>query len=191
MNKKDKKLKKLKKKVIGCEKCKLYQEATNPVIGEGNHDAEIMLVGEAPGKWEDKKARPFVGKAGEILDELLESANLKREEVYIANILKHRPPQNRDPKEKEIKVCGPYLNRQIEIIEPEIIATLGNFAKDYIFEKYGLEDKIEGISRIKAQVFRPSTKELKIIPQFHPAVAVYNNNKIGELKEDFQKLSTD
>lgn len=188
MTKKDKKLKKIKKNVIECKKCNLYETATNPVIGEGSHDADIMLIGEAPGKWEDKKARPFVGKAGEILDELLESANLKRGEIYIANILKHRPPQNRDPEEKEIKACGPYLDQQIEIIEPDIIATLGNFAKDYIFKKYGLEDQIKGISQIKGQIFTPANKEIKIIPQFHPAVAVYNANKIDELKEDFQKL---
>lgn len=191
MTKKDQKLKQIKKKVVSCKKCKLYKGATNPVIGEGDHDADIMLVGEAPGKWEDKKARPFVGKAGKILNELLESINLKREEVYITNILKHRPPQNRDPKEEEIKACSPYLDRQIEIIEPEIIATLGNFAKDYILEKFNLEDEIKGISQIKAQVFKPKEVNIKIIPQFHPAVAVYNSNKIEELKEDFQVLKAE
>lgn len=188
MTSQDQKLKKIKDKIIQCQKCGLYKSATNPVIGEGDHNANIMLIGEAPGKWEDKKARPFVGKAGEILDELLKSAELGREEVYITNILKHRPPGNRDPKEEEIKACAPYLDQQISIIKPKIITTLGNFAKDYIFRKFGLEKKIKGISQIKAQVFKPKEGDIKIIPLFHPAVAVYNANKIEELKEDFRTL---
>lgn len=188
MTSKDRKLKKIKDKIVECQNCPLYKTATNPVIGEGDHDAKIMLVGEAPGRWEDKKARPFVGRAGEILDELLESINLKRKQVYITNILKHRPPENRNPKDKEIKACSPYLDAQIEIINPKIIATLGNFAKDYIFKKYNLESEIKGISQIKARVFEPGRADLKIIPLFHPAVAVYNSNKINQLKEDFKAL---
>ncbi len=183
-------LNKIEKETEKCGKCKLYKDATNAVPGEGNPDANIMFIGEAPGYNEDKQGKPFVGKAGKILDELLKHINLERRNIYIANILKHRPPNNRNPESKEIEACSPYLDRQIKIIKPKILACLGNFSSKYILKKYGLKDKIQGISKIKGKIFKISTLsgEIKIIPLYHPAVATYNPNKIEELKKDFEIL---
>ena len=131
--------KQLEDAVANCRKCSLWKTRSNPVVGGGSKDAKVMFIGEAPGYWEDVKGRPFVGRAGRVLDELLESINLSREEVYITNILKCRPPNNRNPLQSEIEACTPYLDRQIELMNPEIIATLGNFALSYISEKFGLD----------------------------------------------------
>jgi len=180
----------LTKEIQNCKKCDLCKTRTNPVIGEGSLNAEIIFVGEAPGFNEDKQGRPFVGQAGKILDELLESIKLKREEVYIANILKCRPPNNRNPTQEEIKSCTNYLNRQIEIIKPKIICCLGNFATDFIMKKFGLKDRVQGISKIHGDVFTASTLNgvIKIIPLYHPAVATYNFNMLETLKKDFKKI---
>lgn len=187
----DQQLKKIKEEVISCRKCSLYRTRNLPVVGQGNHQAQIMLVGEAPGASEDKTGRPFCGQAGRILDELLETAGLKREEVYICNILKCRPPQNRDPQKEEIAACTPYLERQIRIIQPKVIGSLGNYATAYILEKYDLENKIEGISKIHGQIFEAETDfgSIRIIPLYHPAVGVYNEKMKETLKKDFQVLS--
>ena len=149
-----------------------------------------MFVGEAPGLTEAKTGRPFCGAAGKILDELLESAGIKREDVYIANILKDRPPENRNPQKEEIAACAPYLDRQIAIIKPKIICTLGNFSTAYIMEKYGLKDQIQGISKIHGRVFelKGLFDTIKIIPLYHPAVATYNINMKEVLKKDFKVL---
>jgi len=183
-------LRKVKDEVLECKKCFLYKTRTYPVIGEGNHQAKIVFIGEAPGASEDKTGRPFCGAAGKILDELLNSAGIKRQDVYICNILKCRPPANRNPKTEEIEACTPYLLRQIEIIKPKAICALGNFSTSFIFEKYGLKDKIEGISRIHGKVFEVKTLfgSLKIIPLYHPATATYNPNMKEILKKDFQVL---
>ena len=176
------------KDVDKCEDCELYKEATNGVPGEGNSNADILLIGEAPGANEDKQGRPFVGKAGQVLDQLLEHVGLKREEVYIANILKHRPPKNRNPKAEEIEACTPYLDRQIKIIQPKVIGCLGNFATKYILKKFGFEDQIKGITKLHGQVLNHSSLDgtIKIVPLFHPAVVTYNANKIEDLKKDFE-----
>jgi len=149
-----------------------------------------MFVGEAPGFNEDLQGKPFVGKAGKIFDELLESGGITRSEVYITNILKCRPPGNRNPKEEEIKACTPYLNRQIEIIKPKIICCLGNFATSYIMKKFNLKSKIQGISKIHGKVFNISNLLgiRYIIPLYHPAVAVYNPEMKKVLIEDFAKI---
>jgi len=187
-------LEKIKEEVLKCQKCPLYQERIKngfyPVVGEGNPQAEIVFIGEAPGLNEAKTGRPFCGAAGKILDELLESSGIKREEVYIANILKDRPPENRNPQKEEIEACVPYLDRQIEIIKPKLICTLGNFSTGYIMEKYGLREKIQGISKIHGQVFEIESlfQKLKIIPLYHPAVATYNINMKEILKNDFKIL---
>ena len=190
MSEVDKKLKKIKKKVVNCEKCSLHKERNMPVVGEGDHQANIMFVGEAPGAEEDKTGRPFCGKAGNILNNLLEEIDLEREEVYIANVLKCRPPNNRDPKQEEIEACTPYLEQQIEIIEPEVIVGLGNFGTKFILSKYNLEGKIEGISQIHGEIFSANTLfgDIKIVPMYHTAVATYNPNMIDTLKEDFEIL---
>ncbi|OPL11978.1 MAG: hypothetical protein AVO34_01795 [Firmicutes bacterium ML8_F2] len=186
----DNQLKEIRDEVVECRKCSLCQTRIYPVIGQGSHQAEIALVGEAPGASEDQTGFPFCGQAGGILDELLNSANLKRETVYICNILKCRPPSNRDPQKEEIAACVPYLERQIQIIQPAIIGLMGNYATAFLLEKFGLKDKIQGISRIHGQVFEAQAGfgPIKLIPLYHPAVAVYNANMKEILKKDFKTL---
>jgi uracil-DNA glycosylase family 4 len=161
-----------------------------PVIGEGSHEAAIMFVGEAPGRNEAKTGRPFCGAAGAVLDELLESIEVPRSQTYITNIVKDRPPQNRDPSRKEIECYAPFLIRQIEIIKPEAIVSLGRFSMRFIMEHFGLGEEIKPISRIHGKTFEAESSygKVKIIPLFHPAVAVYNPNKFPLLKEDFAIL---
>jgi len=187
-------LKKIKDEVINCKKCSLYQDRIEggfyPVIGEGNHQAKIMFVGEAPGLQEAKSGRPFCGASGRILDELLNSVSIKREDVYITNILKDRPPKNRDPQKEEIEARVPYLERQIELIKPIVICSLGRYAMEFLMGKFGLEDVIEPISKIHGKVFEVEivSQSIKIIPLYHPAVATYNPNKKEVLRKDFQIL---
>ncbi len=185
-------LERIKKEVLDCKKCELYKTRNNPVIGEGSVEAKIILVGEAPGASEDKTGRPFCGAAGEVLDELLRSTKIKREEVYITNLLKCRPPENRDPQSEEIEACTPYLERQIKIIKPEVICPLGRYSMRFLMEKYGLKEQIEGISKIHGKVFesRSLFGGVKIIPLYHPAVATYNPNLKEILKRDFSVLKS-
>ncbi|KUK79180.1 MAG: DNA polymerase bacteriophage-type [Microgenomates bacterium 39_7] len=170
-----------------------YRQKNNykPVIGQGNHDADIMFVGEAPGKNEAETGVPFCGAAGRVLSELLESINLKREEVYITNILKDRPPNNRDPSPQEIELYSPFLIRQVEIIQPKVIATLGRFSMEFIMKEYGLESEVTKISLIHGKTFQAQAQfgQLQIVPLFHPAVALYNASQRKTLEEDFQVLS--
>jgi len=184
------KLEELKQKILSCKKCDLWKTRNKPVVGEGSENAEIMFIGEAPGFNEDLQGKPFVGKAGKIFDELLNSVNLKREKIYLTNILKCRPPENRNPQEREIKACSSYLDKQIEIINPKIICCLGNFATSYILNKFGLKNEIQGISKIHGKIFSISTLtgKVKIIPLYHPAVATYDNSMLNTLKKDFEKL---
>lgn len=172
----------------------LYQERIKnhvfPVIGEGSHYAKIMFIGEAPGKNEAATGRPFCGAAGKVLDQLLESISTPRLDVYVTNIVKDRPPMNRDPLPSEIEAYAPYLDRQIAIIKPRIIATLGRFSMAYVMNKFGLGSRLESISRIHGKVFeaQASYGPIKIIPLYHPAVAVYNNQMLDSLKTDFKIL---
>jgi DNA polymerase len=174
--------------VNNCEGCTLWKTRKHPVFGEGWLDAKIIFIGEAPGREEDIQGRPFVGRAGKILDELLDSIGLKRQDVYIGNILKCRPPENRNPLKSEMDVCTKYLDKQIEIIQPKIIVPLGNFAASYIFEKFNL--KPQKIGKVHGQIFSVNTisKKLLIIPIYHPAVATYNPNTKEILLKDFQKI---
>jgi len=194
MQKQTLELKKIKDEVVNCNKCPLgklrRKNNYHPVIGEGSHTAEIMFVGEAPGFNEAKTGRPFCGRAGDVLTELLESVGIKREDVYITNILKDRPPDNRDPQVEEIKACTPYLERQIEIIKPQIICPLGRFSMAFLMEKFGLKERIQPISKIHGEVFEGKSlfQEIKIIPFYHPAVATYNPNMTKVLQEDFRVL---
>lgn len=187
-------LKKIKDEILDLKKSPLYKERTKnkvfPVIGEGNHNAKIMFIGEAPGKNEAATGRPFCGAAGKVLDKLLESVSLDRKSVYVTNIVKDRPPYNRDPSPQEIKVYAPYLDRQINIIQPEIIATLGRFSMVYIMEKFNLGDKLKSISQMHGCIFEAKTNygKVKIIPLYHPAVALYNGSSIEILKKDFKSL---
>lgn len=160
-----------------------------PVIGEGSHEAKIIFVGEAPGRNEAKTGRPFCGAAGKILDELLGSVGIKREEIYITNIVKDRPPENRDPLPEEIEIYGPFLDRQIEIIQPKVIATLGRYSMVYILEKFGLHDQ-GTISQLHGKSFeaKASYGPITIIPLYHPAAAIYNQALKTTLLEDFKVL---
>jgi len=186
----EKELKEIKEEAINCRKCPLYKTRNYPVIGEGNHQAKIMFIGEAPGVQEDRTGRPFCGAAGKILDELLESVGIKRKEVYITNILKDRPPENRDPQKEEIEACVPYLERQIEIIKPKVICPLGRYSMKFLMEKFGLKDEIQPISKIHGKVFEAKTlfQKVRIISLYHPAVATYNPNMKEILKQDFKIL---
>ena len=167
-----------------CERCPLSATRTNVVFGAGNADADLMFVGEAPGQQEDLQGIPFVGRAGKLLDQLLEEVGLSREEVFIANVLKSRPPGNRDPQPEEISACRPYLDRQIELIEPNVICTLGNFATKL------LTRSPRGITQVrgKPQVHEVGGRTLRVYPLFHPAAALRTPRVQEELREDFAGL---
>ncbi len=188
-------LKKIRDEVLALSSSPLYEFRTKnkyfPVIGEGNHFAEIMFVGEAPGRNEAEQGRPFCGAAGKILDELLQSVGLKREEIYITNIVKDRPPQNRDPLPSEIESYGPFLDRQIEIIKPKKIVTLGRYSMTYIMNKFDLDFDIEPISKAhgKAYTTQASYGQIQIIAQYHPAACIYNQSLKDVLKEDFKTIT--
>ena len=187
-------LRKIRDEVVGLKTSPLYEirikAGVFPVLGEGSHDADIMFVGEAPGKNEAATGRPFCGASGRILDELLESAGIKREDVYVTNIVKDRPPGNRDPSDEEIAAYGPFLDRQIDIIQPQVIATLGRFSMVYIMEKFGLASQSGPISTMHGKSFEAEASygKIHIVPLYHPAVAVYNSNTKDALKEDFRTL---
>jgi len=187
-------MRKIKDEIVAAKDSPLYEYRVKnkyfPVIGEGSHEAKIMFIGEAPGKNEAESGRPFSGASGRVLDELLASISVDRKEVYITNVVKDRPPENRDPLPNEIEFYAPFLDRQIEIIQPEIIATLGRFSMAYIMKKFGLEAELKSISQIHGKVFSAKTSysEIKIIPLYHPAVAVYGTNK-EILKKDFKVLT--
>ncbi len=174
--------------VVACRKCELWKTRKNAVPGEGSPESQIMFIGEAPGRWEDVKGRPFVGAAGVFLDALLSSADLSREKVFIGNILKCRPPKNRKPLPKEIEKCTPYLDRQIQIINPQLIVTLGNYSTNYIFSKVKLS--FNGITRAHGKLRQATLlgKERTIFPTFHPAAALYQEKYKELLQQDFQKL---
>lgn len=187
-------LRKIKEEILNGKSLPLYRERVKnkvfPVIGEGSHYAKIMFIGEAPGKNEAETGRPFCGASGRILDELLASVGISRKDVYVTNIVKDRPPMNRDPFPEEIEAYTPYLDRQIEIIQPQVIATLGRFSMTYIMDRLGLNAKLESISKMHGRIFEAKTdyRTIKIIPLYHPAVAVYNSNMKEALKKDFEIL---
>ena len=172
----------IKIKALNCKECDLYKTRNNPVFGEGFLDSNILFIGEAPGKNEDFSGKPFVGRAGKILDELLDNIGLRRNEVYISNIVKCRPPKNRNPSKKEIKTCSFYIDNQINIIKPKVIVPLGRIAISYIFNKYDL--KFEKINNIHGKIYM--INNLKIIPIYHPAALIYNNKLKDAIKEDFK-----
>ena len=180
----------LAEKVGNCRKCALAATRLNVVFGEGNVSSRILFIGEAPGASEDETGKPFCGKAGGVLDQLLLKAGLKRDDVYIANILKCRPPGNRNPKDEEIKVCSGYLDQQVDLIKPKIIGCLGNFSTRYIMERFGLASRVQGISKIHGQVFIAPVSQgsIKIVPLYHPAVITYNANMKSVLEKDFTML---
>lgn len=173
-------LEELNQSLDNCQDCRLASGRTQVVFGTGNPQASIMFVGEAPGFHEDKQGVPFVGAAGKLLTGLLESVGLSREEIYIANVVKCRPPNNRNPQPDEIETCKPFLLQQIQLINPKLVCSLGNFAMQTLLEK-----KI-GITKVRGQVFR--LPEFILFPLLHPAAALHQGNLMTPLREDFQKL---
>ncbi|MDO8579384.1 MAG: uracil-DNA glycosylase [bacterium] len=194
MNQKTEELKKIKDEILTLTKSPLYTYRIKnkyfPVIGEGSHDAHIMFVGEAPGENEAKTAKPFCGRSGKLLDLLLDSIGMDRKSVYVTNVVKDRPEGNRDPLPEEIALYGVFLERQIEILQPKIIATLGRHSMKYIFEKYGLGTVLESVSKIHGREFVGKTSYglVNVVALYHPAVALYNGSMKSVLMEDFKIL---
>ncbi len=166
--------------VKGCHRCDLDKTRRNVVFGEGSNKAKVMFIGEAPGVDEDIQGRPFVGRAGKLLDQLFEHIGLRREDVYICNVLKCRPPNNRDPEESEIIACKDYLFSQIELIKPKIICTLGRHAYNTLMNVDERITKVRGI--VKA------FKGITLLPTYHPSFLLRNQDKIKEAWEDMEHL---
>jgi uracil-DNA glycosylase len=167
------------KDVAVCKRCELYKTATNPVPGEGPENAEILFIGEGPGWNEDQMGRPFVGAAGKFLDQMFASIQLKRSDVYIANVVKHRPPNNRDPQPEEITACRYFLDRQIALIKPKIIVTLGRYSMARYFPD-------SSISRIHGTYIKQNG--VVYFAMYHPAAALHQQNLRYELEQDMLKL---
>lgn len=169
----------LHEQITACTNCELYRGATRAVPGEGPVPAEIMFIGEAPGWHEDKQGRPFIGAAGQFLNELLDSIGLDRSQVYITNVVKHRPPGNRDPLPDEIAACAPYLDRQIALVRPRLIVTLGRFSMARWFAG-------QRISQIHGQPKKVGA--LLVVPMYHPAAALHQSTLRATIEADFLKL---
>jgi len=186
-------MEKIASEVRACIKCPLWQSRRSAVPGEGNIEAAVVFVGEAPGYWEDVKGLPFVGAAGKVLDSLLEEIGLPRQTVFITNVVKCRPPDNRAPRPMEIETCTSlYLNRQISLIRPKIIATLGRHATAYVFSTAGFK-KIESISGFRGKVYKMKVfrVSVNVFPMYHPASVLHNPRYRDELERDFQLLKTE
>ncbi len=168
----------------GCTRCPLHQSRTTVVFGAGHADADLMFVGEAPGANEDRMGLPFVGQAGKLLEKLLGEIGLQRSSVFIANVLKCRPPQNRDPHPNEIDACQDYLRRQVDLIEPTVICTLGNFSTKL------LRGDTTGISRLhgREEELVIGSRAVRLYPLYHPAAALYTPSMQQTLREDFARI---
>lgn len=175
----------LRTEALACTRCPLSQGRTQVVFGVGSPEAELLFVGEAPGFHEDRKGEPFVGAAGGLLTGLLEGIGLSREQVYIANVLKCRPPGNRDPQPAEIEACHPFLLEQIDLVDPVLIVTLGNFATKLLLQTQ------TGISRLRGQRF--TYRERALIPTFHPAAVLHsggrNGSQMAQMEDDFRMIA--
>ena len=174
--------------VKACRRCGLWKTRRNAVPGEGNAEAKIMFVGEAPGYWEDVKGKPFVGAAGKFLDVLLAEAGLFRSQVFIVNVLKCRPPGNREPAQSEIEACTPFLDRQMVALQPKVIVTLGNYSTAYIFAKAGIA--FMGITEARGKFYQAKVLGLAVtvFPTLHPAAGLYSAKYKQLLIEDFRLL---
>jgi len=191
---KDLALKKIKEQLLVATEAPLFAYRTAnqywPVIGDGSSEAKIMLIGEAPGKNEALTGRPFCGSSGKILDKLLNSIALSRAEVYITNIVKDRPPTNRDPLPEEINYYAPFLDQQIEIIQPSVIVTLGRFSMDYLLTKYKLSTGTIGQLHGQVLPLEMSFGLINFVPLYHPAATIYNQALKATLIKDFAVLKT-
>lgn len=165
-----------------CQRCPLCESRTNLVFGAGNPEADVVLVGEAPGAREDADGVPFIGAAGKLLDRMLERIDLRRDDIFIANVLKCRPPANRNPRPDEIATCMPFLFRQLDAIRPQVVGTLGNFATR------ALTGRREGITELRGQVFE--VRSWTVLPMYHPAAALHNGALRGEVEADFLRLAS-
>ena len=174
--------------IAECRKCPLWENTHHAVPGEGNPGADLMLIGEAPGKQEDLTGRPFVGRAGKLLEGLLAGIGLTRDDIFIANIVKHRPPGNRDPRDEEILACTPYLEEQIRIVAPKVIVMLGRHSSRYVLSFVPVE--FDRITEIRGTVYPGLLfgHPVRLIPTLHPAAALYNPAYLEALKEDFQVI---
>lgn len=159
-----------------------------PVIGEGSLSAKLFFIGEAPGKTEGETGRPFCGRSGKFLDEMIASVGLERKNVYITSVVKDRPQDNRDPTQKEIALYGPYLDRQLEIIKPKIVVLLGRISMKYMFEKAGIAEQLDTIGTMHGKVYEGKLPYGKVtfLPLYHPAAALYNPKSKAVLMEDFK-----
>jgi len=169
----------------GCTLCRLAEERTQVVFGVGRPDADLMFVGEGPGEQEDLKGEPFVGRAGQLLTQLIEGIGLTRDDVYIANVVKCRPPGNRDPQPDEIEACAPWLDRQLALIEPRVIVTLGNFATKLLL------DTKDGITKVRGREFPFSRAgvDAVLLPTFHPSAVLRSGGKaLAEARADFVRV---
>jgi DNA polymerase len=180
-------LEEIEREIRTCKKCELWKYKTNYVPGEGNPRAKIVLIGEAPGREEDLQGKPFVGKAGKYLTDVLKRIGVERSDVYITNVLKCRPPNNRDPKPEEISACKPHLIKQLETIKPDVIVCLGRFSADVILNEFGLGFK--GISKDRGKVFEVERwgKVVKILPTYHPAAVLRNKTLEKYFEGDLSK----
>lgn len=174
--------------VVSCTKCPLHKSRTKAVPGEGSLSTNVMFVGEAPGRNEDIEGRPFVGSAGKLLDTLLASIGVSRGEVYITNVVKCRPPNNREPTDEEIRACNPYLRRQIRLLKPKVIVALGRIAGRTLYEMAGL--KWVNIKAARGRVVKAVIEgiEVKLAVTYHPAAALYNPGLREELEDDFKTV---
>ncbi len=176
----------LEQEIYNCTKCRLHLNRRKAVPGEGNRKTLVVFIGEAPGEKEDEKGRPFVGAAGKLLTELIESIGYKRSDFYITNVVKCRPPNNRDPEEDEIAACLPYLLRQLELIKPRVIIALGRHAGRIIFQLAGLKWTSMSVNHGRIYNAKILGFEVKIIPTYHPASALYKPPLRSVLEEDFK-----
>ncbi|MFZ8790620.1 MAG: type-4 uracil-DNA glycosylase [Acidilobaceae archaeon] len=174
--------------ILSCTRCPLYSSRTRAVPGEGPLNASIMFVGEAPGRSEDLEGRPFVGSAGKLLDSLLSSIGVERDGVYITNVVKCRPPGNREPFDSEVRACNPYLRRQISMIKPKIIVALGRIAGRTLYEMAGLRWDSIRAARGRVERVRVEGVDLMLTVTFHPAAALYNPGLREELENDFKNV---
>lgn len=174
----------LAEEIKNCTLCDPHKNRTKAVPGEGPEDSDIMLIGEAPGYHEDQQGKPFVGNAGDVLTELLEKAGLGRSEVFIGNVLKCRPPENRDPTEREIETCSPYLKKQIRIIQPKLIISLGRFAARLLLDRNVKVSKEHG----KLKDIEYAGWSCKLFVSYHPAAALYGGGNREKLESDFEEL---
>jgi len=174
--------------VVVCVKCDLCKGRKKAVPGVGNPESRVLFIGEAPGQSEDLKGEPFVGAAGKFLNTLLSEIGFSRADVFITNVVKCRPPRNRDPRPDEIETCTPYLNRQIGIIQPKLIVTLGNHSTAYVLSKAQLP--FHSITQARGKVYETTILGLKVavFPTFHPAAALYSVRYEKQLEEDFQRM---